>query len=57
MSNVAWYRQKAAQCSKMAKSAADAHTRAEYIEVTQLWLQIAADIELHEKDQHGLKLR
>jgi hypothetical protein len=45
MSLAHWYRQKAAQCLRMAKGASDPQRRAELKFETKTWLELAAKIE------------
>jgi hypothetical protein len=53
MSGGAWYFNKACQCAQMAKDATEPHRRAAYEHEQQLWLQIAEQIEINQKNRFG----
>ena len=53
MSLAGWYLNKAHECARMAKDAADPQRRSNYEEEQKLWLQIAERIEENERNQFG----
>jgi hypothetical protein len=53
MSSDGWYLDKADQCARMARAAADRDTRAHYEQEAKLWREIAADIAKNERSRFG----
>jgi hypothetical protein len=55
VSGEVWYLKKADECTRLAKDAADPHTRAHYETEARLWREIAADIAKKERNIFGSK--